>query len=170
MPCCYSSNEPTDIFNNTDKCVEHNVEYYILISTVNISEVEAFVKSLKPDSIITIRNKTESIDYPLNLGDQILVSAGKKYFGIFKINSTEMKVTTFTTREINRVFPNMTFNIMIDASGGFRKVKLNTSMEIDEDKSLADDSDYIINWNRRPIPHLRKGKLPEIFNTLLEMI
>ena len=39
-----------------------------MISTVNISEVEAFVKSLKPDSIITIRNKTEAA---YRRGDQL---------------------------------------------------------------------------------------------------
>ena len=45
-------------------------------------------------------------------------------------------------------------------------MKLKSNMELDEDKSLVEDSDYIINWNHRPISHLRKGKLPEILNTL----
>ena len=167
MPCCYSSNEPTNIFNNTDKCVEHNVDYYIVISTTKKAEVESFIKTLRADSIITIRNSSDVIDYTLKTGDQILISAGKKYSGVFKINETDSEqVKTFTDREISREFPNMTFNILIDSSNGYRRVKLTTKMEINEEKSLTDDSDYIINWNRRPIGHLRKGKLPEILNTL----
>ena len=56
--------------------------------------------------------------------------------------------------------------LITDGSSGFKRMKLKSNMELDEDKSLVEDSDYIINWNHRPISHLRKGKLPEILNTL----
>ena len=168
MPCCYSSNEPTNIFNNTDKCVDHPVDYYKLISTTSEAEINKFVKTLMKGSIITIRNKEEEIDYELETGNQVLVSAGKKFRGVYKITDTgSIKLSSYTIRELNRLFPNMTFTIGIDSSEGYKRMKLTPDMtELNEDTSLVDDSDYVINWNRRPIPHLRKGKLPVILNTL----
>ena len=160
MPCCYSSNEPTNIFNNTDKCVDHPVEYYILISTTSEAEINKFVKTLKNGLTVSIRNKVEEVEYELETGNQVLISAGKKFKGVHKITETgSILVSSYTDRELNRLFPNMTFTIGIDASNGYKRMKLTPNMDLNEDTSLVDDSDYIINWNRRPISHLRKGKI-----------
>ena len=88
-------NEPTNILNNTDKCVEHSVHYYINISTTKDSDIDQFVKSLKSDTIITIKNSTEQIDYPLQLNDQVLISAGKKFKRSLqnKINGTNSNIS-----------------------------------------------------------------------------
>ena len=134
---------------------------------MNIYEIVKYIKKQKENSTAT----ECSYKFVYIIVTNLILPAIASTLQLFKINETESeKVKTFTDREISREFPNMTFNILIDSSNGFRRVKLTTKMEINEEKSLTDDSDYIINWNRRPIGHLRKGKLPEILNTLFAQV
>ena len=85
-------NEPTNIFHNTEKCVIHKVDYYKNIRTTKESDVETFKETLRAGVIFKILKKQkekgepkELTDYTLETGNQILLTAGKKFVGVFEV-------------------------------------------------------------------------------------
>ena len=181
MPCCYSTTESPEktkpIIKNIDKCLKHTVTYWKNFKTKQ--ECIDYSKDINlGNEIDTSEDERTRESYILREGDEVLLTYNVldkentyKYYNIFKVTKKGTKrVSKVSQLDINlenasgleietrNPYSQLTYTVEIDSA-------TDTKYGVLKMPNIK-ESEYIINWNRRPIPHLRGGKLPDLLNSL----